>query len=139
MHISFSICFAIFAFALHMYVVALPLPVNGAPDWTHMLRHSPHHIASMYSEERIKLNIGFRRRRKLLYKRQAVKARDHKEYCLVSAHMAGVNTTTGHDWRRLANAHAGNETTWRERAELEQRGEHLFSEALGLHDIMRRH
>ena len=137
MHISFSICFTIFAFALHMYVVALPLPVERVPDWTHMLNVRPRQIAAYHTRGEIRAKIAIRRGRKWLYEREAVRARNRKEHCFVAADLHGVNTTAGQEARVLAHMHAGYETTWRRRAELEERGEMHFTRALRIH--MRRH
>jgi len=48
----------------------------------------------------------------MAYEREAVKARDKKEYCLVSAHMEGLHTTTRQEYRELARLHAGNDFGW---------------------------
>ena len=105
---------------------------------THMLNVRPDHIAAYYTRRYIKVNIGIRRRRKVSCEKVAVKARARKVRCRVAAHMAGLQTTDGEEWRRLSNTHAGTETTWRERAELENRGVRHFTQALRIHDIMRR-
>jgi len=132
MHISFSTCFAIFAFALHMYVVARPLPAK--PDWTHMLDVSPHHIALAYERPRIMNNIDLRRIRKEGYRRETATAMAKMQDCIANAHRAGLQTTEGLGLSHLALSHAENATKWRKRATLEERGETHFIQALGLHD-----
>ncbi len=122
-----------------MYVVALPLPVNGLPDWTHMLQIRPGQIATESTYHQIHRNTKARRKKKIMYQKKADRAQIRKESCRDMAHQqGGQNTIMGRQFLRLANYHAVNETTWRGRAVLEERGEIHFRKAGKIHRDLRR-